>query len=57
MNMIPQPETKELSGDSAWLAWDEAVQEQDTGFMSLEPVEQDKIRETQRSSFRKEFVR
>lgn len=54
MNMIPQPEAKELQGDSAWLAWDEAVQEQDTGFLSLEETEKDKMRETLRSTFRRE---
>lgn len=51
---IPQPVVRELTGDTAWQAWDEAVQEQDTGFLSLEETEQDKMRETLRSKFRRE---
>lgn len=38
IHQIPQPQVDELQGDEAWQAWDKAVLEQDTGFMSLEPI-------------------
>lgn len=55
---IPQPEATELFGDSAWSLWDAAVQEQDTGFLSLEPSEQEIVRArlSPRSAYRSEAV-
>jgi hypothetical protein len=53
---LPVPEVRELTGDSAWAAWDAAVQESDSGFMSLEATEQDTVRGvlSPRSAFRAE---
>jgi len=58
LNNIPQPEAVELRGDFAWFLWDCAVQEQDTGFLSLEPDEQEVMRAklSERSAFRAEVV-
>ena len=56
--LLPQPEAVELRGEFAWFLWDCAVQEQDTGFLSLEPVEQEVMRAklSERSAFRAEVV-
>lgn len=35
---LPLPEAKELPFDAGWALWDKAKQEQDSGFMSLEPI-------------------
>lgn len=35
---LPLPEVKELPFDAGWAEWDKAKQEQDSGFMSLEPI-------------------
>jgi hypothetical protein len=58
LHNIPQPEAVELRGDFAWFLWDCAVQEQDTGFLSLEPVEQEVMRAklSERSAYRAEVV-
>lgn len=56
--LLPQPEARELPADLGWQPWDMAVQEQDTGFLSLEPVEQEVMRAklSERSAFRAEVV-
>ena len=56
MNFIPLPDARELPLDLGWQMWDEAKLDQDTGFLGLEPIEQDKVRETLRSSFRREVM-
>ncbi len=53
---LPIPEARELPLDLGWQMWDEAKLDQDTGFLGLEPIEQDKVRETLRSSFRREVM-
>lgn len=35
---LPLPEAKELPFDAGWALWDKWVQEQDSGYMSLEPI-------------------
>lgn len=58
LNNIPQPEVKELPFYFGWSEWDKWTQEQDTGFLSLEPVEQEVMRAklSERSAFRAEVV-
>lgn len=58
LNNIPQPDARELPADLGWQLWDMAVQEQDTGFLSLEPDEQEVMRAklSERSAFRAEVV-
>lgn len=51
---LPLPEVKELPFDSGWALWDKAKQEQDSGFMSLEPI---KPLVSERSVMRAEVVR
>lgn len=35
---LPLPEAVELPFDAGWALWDKAKQEQDSGYMSLEPI-------------------
>lgn len=49
---IPQPEAVELRGEFAWLEWDRAVQEQDSGYLSLKDFDQKPVNLSERSAFR-----
>lgn len=53
---IPQPEVRESNSEFSWFEWDRAKQEQDTGFLSLEPMQQDVMRSklSERSAYRAE---
>lgn len=55
---LPVPEAVELPADLGWQLWDAAVQESDTGFMSLEETPEDTVRGvlSPRSAFRAEVV-
>lgn len=35
---LPLPEVRELPFDSGWAEWDKAKEQQDSGYMSLEPI-------------------
>lgn len=52
--LLPQPEVVELHGEFAWFLWDRAVEEQDTGFFKLQPVDQKPVNLSERSAFRRE---
>jgi hypothetical protein len=51
---LPLPEVRELPFDLGWAEWDKAKEQQDSGFMSLEPI---KPVQSERSVLRAEVVR
>lgn len=51
---LPKPEAVELHGEFAWLEWDRAVQEQDSGYLSLAPIKDELSNLSHRREFRAE---
>lgn len=49
---LPKYEAIEINGEFAWIEWDRAVQEQDSGYLSLQDFDQKPVNLSERSAFR-----